>query len=79
MSNVPDRLKHLETLTPDEIERRCLQFEKMSSINMTDDMLEEVVALMSIHRRKTAGPAKPKTAKPEKKTVSLDNFLEGLT
>lgn len=78
MSNVPDNLKHLETLSPDEIERRCLQFEKMNRTDLNDDQLEEVVALMSIHRRKTAGPAKPKSLKPPAKKVSLDDFLGGI-
>jgi hypothetical protein len=77
MTNVPDKLKHLEDLTPDEIERRCLQYEKMDPSDVNDDMLEEVVALMTIHRRKTAGPAKPKSAKPSKK-VSLADFLGGM-
>lgn len=77
MSNVPDKLKHLEDLTPEEIERRCLQYEKMNNSDLTDDMLEEAVALMSIHRRKTAGPAKPKTSKPQSK-VSLADFLGGM-
>lgn len=75
MSNVPDKLKHLEDLTPDEIERRCLNYEKMRPEELTDDMLEEVVALMSIHRRKTAGPAKPKGEKPVKVKASLADFL----
>lgn len=76
MSNVPDKLKHLEDLTPDEIERRCLAYEKMNRAALTDDELEEVVALMSIHRRKTAGPAKPKVQKVKK--VGLEDFLAGL-
>lgn len=75
MSNVPDKLKHLETLTPDEIERRCLAFEKMKPEELGDDQLEEVVALMSIHRRKTAGPPKPKGEKVKSTPVSLDSFL----
>ncbi len=77
MSNVPDKLKHLEDLSPDEIEKRCLLYEKMAADTLTDEQLEEVVALMSIHRRKTAGPAKPKSAKPSQK-VSLADFMQGM-
>lgn len=76
-TNVPDNLKHLEDLSPEEIERRCLQYEKMNRTDLSDEQLEEVVALMSIHRRKTAGPAKPKTSKPQTK-VSLADFLGGM-
>lgn len=78
MSNVPDKLKHLEDLTPDEIEKRCLMFEKRAKADLTEDELEEVVALMSIHRRKTAGPAKPKTT-PKVKKIGLEDFLSGLS
>ena len=78
MTNVPDKLKHLEDLTPDEIEKRCLAYEKMNRSDLTDDQLEEVVALMTIHRRKTAGPAKPKTAKPVAAKVTLDSFMAGM-
>lgn len=75
MSNVPDRLKHLENLTPAEIEARCLDAEKRKPEELTDDILEEVVALMAIHRRKTAGPAKPKSDKPAKPNVTLADFF----
>lgn len=78
MSNVPAKLSHLETLSPEEIEKRCLAFEKMAPADMTDDMLEEVVALMSIHRRKTAGPAKPKSAARPSTKLSLNDFMGGL-
>lgn len=78
MSNVPDKLKHLEDLTPEEIERRCLAYEKMNPTSLTDDQLEEVVALMSIHRRKTAGPPKPKGEKPKVQKVGLEDFLAGM-
>src|SRR5690348_11590724 len=47
MTNVPDKLKHLESLTPDEIEKRCLAYEKMNRSELTDEQLEEVVALMT--------------------------------
>lgn len=78
MSNVPDHHKHLEDLSPDEIEKRCQAFERIDPKSISDDDLEMIVSLMTIHRRKTAGPAKPKTDRPAKQKVTLADFMKGL-
>lgn len=62
MSNVPEHLAHLQDLTVREIEERLITFREQNERELTEEQLEEVVALHAIAMRKTAGPPKGKSS-----------------
>jgi membrane protein involved in colicin uptake len=78
MGNVSNKFLHFEQLTPEQIEKRAMEFEKLNPKELSEEQLEEVVALMAVHRRKTAGPAKAKTAKEPAKKVTFGDFLNSI-
>ena len=81
MSNVPEHLRHLETISIADIEREILALRPplVDPRNLTDEQLERAVALHAIATRKTAGPAKPKAAKgPDLSDASMEDIAKHL-